>query len=106
MPALGFLEIAKKGDLAPLKDFVTESELDIFELVKQHDVQNFTILHIAAKYGHDDIFNWLLTHDIDLNLTTVAGDTPLILASQYGFLKLIKIVFRYLTISWWNMALI
>jgi ankyrin repeat protein len=89
-----FLELAKKGELAPIKEYTAASELNILELVKQHDVQNFTILHIVAKLGHLKILTWLLTHAIDINTSTVAGDTPLILASQYGYFGLIKMVHR------------
>ena len=56
------------------------------------DDAGYTPLYTAALGGHADIVQCLLGHQADPNLRTVSGKTPLQLANNRGFLRVVQLL--------------
>jgi hypothetical protein len=49
-------------------------------------------LHLAAKYGHQNIISLLLEKQADVKQTNNEGITPLFLAAQYGYTEIVRLL--------------
>ncbi|KAJ3080424.1 hypothetical protein HK102_003071 [Quaeritorhiza haematococci] len=79
---------AKDGDLDALYERLDEldsSERDIDIRSKGKIIQKYAT-------GHEEIVSWAIANGADVNANTVTGDTPLILASQRGFINIVKML--------------
>lgn len=69
-------------------------------LIKQNvslstlDSNGYTALHYACENGSVDIASLLLEHNAPYCLTT-SGNTPLMLASQHGWLPIVELLYSY-----------
>ena len=59
-----------------------------------------TPLHLAAKNGHLDIYEFLSKHVVDMNPTMDSDITPLHLAAKYGHLEVCQFICKNL--DGWN----
>ncbi|KXS19813.1 kinase-like protein [Gonapodya prolifera JEL478] len=71
------LEAAKAGDVSLVVDILKET-LD----VNVRDVHENTALHVACRAGYAEVLEALLERRPDLEARNIAGDTPLIVATQ------------------------
>ncbi|PFX22728.1 Ankyrin-1 [Stylophora pistillata] len=55
-----------------------------------HDIDSFTILHLASKKGGPDIVELLVKHNADINGCDGDGFTPLHLAATHGNVQVVK----------------
>ncbi|TPX32874.1 hypothetical protein SmJEL517_g04077 [Synchytrium microbalum] len=109
-------QAAKSGDLAQAKEVLIDPESDALEEgIHTKDLHDQTVVHLASKYGnlelfeknswnvksnlyslrmvgHSNILEWALQAGCEINAQTVAGDTPLILATQTSQTSIIKLL--------------
>lgn len=76
-----FHALVKKNDVSAVSDELLASS----SLATAQNAQKDTALHVAARYSNDQMVA-LLAQGIDVNKEVIngMGDTPLIIASQYG----------------------
>ncbi|CAG9858534.1 unnamed protein product [Phyllotreta striolata] len=62
--------------------------------VNQLDNEKNTPLHLASLNGHENCIKALIysSPEVDINATNSFGDSPLILATRWGYLDLVKIL--------------
>jgi ankyrin repeat protein len=74
-----------KGDLATVRSLITYgTSLDAV------NSQGEAALHLAIKYGHKRIVDFLLAHDASVSIQTFSGDTPLHYAAEAGQDELVE----------------
>jgi ankyrin repeat protein len=74
---LPLLELLKEGRMDVVKLILSRHDLDVHQL-RPVDLLGDTLLHIAAREGHTDIVQVLLTHNgIDTQCKNKRGRTPL-----------------------------
>ena len=73
-------EAAEQGDLATVTALVSATP----RLIGAKDEAGETPLHLAARAGHKEIVEFLLTRKADVNVRDNDGDTPLHLAARMG----------------------
>ena len=84
--------LAQNNDLDELQKVLSSGDHDLVHSKNSH---NFTLLHIAAKYNHFEVVEFLISQTNDINCKNVAGDTPLILAAMVGSKSIIKLLVDY-----------
>eukprot|EP00980_Cylindrotheca_fusiformis_P003600 scaffold808_cov106-Cylindrotheca_fusiformis.AAC.1 len=72
--------LAGQGDLDELKSYVKEHGS---EFLKAPDVNGWTLLHEAARYGQVEMAAYLMEQGLQVNARTKNGETALQLAIQY-----------------------
>ncbi|KAI9100380.1 kinase-like domain-containing protein [Phlyctochytrium arcticum] len=81
---------AKAGDVSAVREYLTDADSP-GDGVTERDLHEHTALHIAAKYGHAGLVNFLTTQpNLDMDALNIAGDTALILAASNGHLDVVK----------------
>lgn len=69
--------------------------LTIRDTINKQDIFGFAPLHLAVLHNRTDIVEFLIEHeniDIDLKCNKTTGDTPLMLASRFEFLEIMKLL--------------
>lgn len=88
------------GDLLSVKKALEEGAPSAYTLFfddedRQYSEMNFNALQAAASGGNEDVINFLLDQDFDINIPTPDGWTPLYIAARDGQAEAAKLlVFR------------
>ena len=88
------------GDLLSVKEALEEGAPSAYTLFfydedRQYSEMNFNALQAAASGGNEDVINFLLDQDFDINIPTPDGWTPLYIAARDGQAEAAKLlVFR------------
>ena len=86
------LNIIQKGDLETLKVLLKTKEEKNPIIISDNSLGDFTILHVAAGFGHLNITVWY--KDVlgfsDINPKDNKGNTPLSWATRQGQLDVVK----------------
>lgn len=83
-----FLDAAKRGDLANIKKYIIEKNIDINCV----DDSQRTALHYASSFGHFSIAIFLIQNQACVNLKDKWGETPLHRAAQYNHTNIISLL--------------
>lgn len=79
--------IVSSGHLETLQIYLEENP----ELINYNDTPGkFSLLHIAAEKNHLHIVKYLIEKNLNVNITTNFGTTPLFYASAYGNIEIVK----------------
>ena len=73
-------EAAKEGDLRTVKALLKDNP----DLVSSKDIADNLPLHVAARYGHQDVAKLLLANKANVNAKHICGGTPLHVAAEEG----------------------
>ena len=84
-------DAAKGGDVDELKWFIKSDGAPVDALTEDL----YTPLHFAAKHGHLQATQFLLSLKATVNLVTITGETPLYLASMKNHSPIMKLLYRY-----------
>lgn len=88
------------GDLLSVKEALEDGAPSAYTLFfddedRQYSEMNFNALQAAASGGNEDVINFLLDQDFDINIPTPDGWTPLYIAARDGQAEAAKLlVFR------------
>lgn len=85
------MHAAKHGLLDNLRELQRNGFLLSVVDERYHD---FTALHYAAQFGHKDVMEFLISHDVDKDQKDTMGLTPLHIAAYYGMLEAVKLLLR------------
>ncbi|CAM9164627.1 unnamed protein product, partial [Heterosigma akashiwo] len=77
---------ASINDLVNIRRCIESGNHDLDE----QDHNNYTPLHWAAMYGHFEVTKLLCEAGADPEIRNDNGNTPLLLASEKGFIRLVK----------------
>lgn len=78
-------ELIIKNDIPGIQAIAKVKGLEHLKFYK--DLYKNTILHLAIKHENNDIFQYGIELNIDVNAKNVTGDSPLILACKRGLLE-------------------
>jgi hypothetical protein len=81
-------DAAETGDLAKIKTLLKDNP----ELVFDKNGDGMTPLHMAAREGHMDLVELLLSNKADVHTKNVEGETPLFLATKYGYKAVVELL--------------
>lgn len=85
------MHAAKKGMLETIRELQRDGYLLSVVDTQYHE---FTALHYAAQFGHTDVMEFLISHDVDTNQKDNMGLTPLHIAAYYGMREAVKVLLR------------
>ena len=63
-----------------------------FSIFIKESKESYSPLHLACTNGNTDVALWLILHGLNVNERSASGVTPLYLATQKGFLPLVKLL--------------
>jgi ankyrin repeat protein len=67
------------------------ASLDIYDSIEE---RNFALITAVYNLNFSDVQR-LLSNGIDINIVNVAGETPLIIASQHGSIEMVTLLLQY-----------
>lgn len=77
-----------------VEDLITSGGIDVN--YSDHDHHGETALHIACKYNHVEVAEFLLSNDADPEIgELVFGWTPIFIAANEGFTRLVKLLLEF-----------
>merc|ERR1711963_1192748 len=74
---------ARDGDLEAAENLIIQRHADVN--AKTNNFFEMTPLHLAARYGHKDVVQLLLSHSAEVDAKDDDGKTALQIAEQRGF---------------------
>ncbi len=90
-PEKEFLKAAKAGNLNEIQTILKACPDRDF-LTTKYFVEGDTPLHLAAKYGHLEVVEFLLSKGADVHVRNNSSSTPLGLAVRWGQLKIVDLL--------------
>jgi len=81
-----------EGDLEQVKALLKQNP----KLVNEHEKEfGETLVHTAARWGHKDVVDLLLTHGAEVNAQNKVGITPLFIAANEGHENVVKLLLAH-----------
>ena len=87
-PKSGIAQATNKGDIQTVRALIKSNP----NLVFDKDIYDTTPLHWAAKNGHRDVAELLVTNGANVNARNKYGDTPLHFAATAGSTEVVNVL--------------
>ncbi|UKZ53087.1 hypothetical protein TrVGV298_006875 [Trichoderma virens] len=86
----GLFQAAYDGNISVFRKFLLDEE----DIDSYRDNDKNTLLSIAAKSGHEEVINFLLAKQANINARNIKGETPFSHAAENGHTDAVEILLR------------